>query len=238
MSLYYKFVAVRQEGFLSSSCRQLGIRFFSKALFGEHRALSFLYGMAMILTVTQTFRSHAHCITPTRIFFNIFKHVLLHESHCPGPCSKEIYLLTLKALRDNWIVTRKSDGYGYIFYAGSGPPPGHFLFCKTHRTAAPSDPWAYRFSTLYAGRHGEWGATITGFSPVREGKATGSPIWVTGGNVPRSILCLLPAPPTLPTPPERPLSPARGPPSSPRRRQNSCRACGRDQSQADAQDNP
>src|SRR6267142_707475 len=44
---HYKFVAGRQEGFLGSS---LSIRFFSKALVGEHRALSFLQGMAMILT--------------------------------------------------------------------------------------------------------------------------------------------------------------------------------------------
>ena len=44
MSLYYKYVAVRQEGFLSSS---LSIHPLFKALVGEHRALS---GMAMILT--------------------------------------------------------------------------------------------------------------------------------------------------------------------------------------------
>jgi Family of unknown function (DUF6470) len=56
MSLYYKFVAVHQVQpqnrllTCSSSPRWLGIRFFSKALVGEHRALSFLYDMAMILT--------------------------------------------------------------------------------------------------------------------------------------------------------------------------------------------
>jgi len=62
MSLYYKFVAVR--GFLSSS---LIICSFPKALVGEHKALSFLWGTTMIMTppvLAQTFRSHtpSHCI--------------------------------------------------------------------------------------------------------------------------------------------------------------------------------
>src|SRR6266850_5341253 len=80
VSRAYKFVAVHQEGFISSSPRRLSIRFFSKALVGEHRALSYLYGMAMILTppCSQTFRSHAlHAHSHT----NIFEHALLHESH-------------------------------------------------------------------------------------------------------------------------------------------------------------
>jgi hypothetical protein len=42
LRVYYKIVAVHQEGFLSSSPRWLSIRFFSKALVGEHRALAFL----------------------------------------------------------------------------------------------------------------------------------------------------------------------------------------------------
>jgi hypothetical protein len=51
MSLYYKFVAVRQgEESLSSSPGRLSIYFCSKALVGENRALSFLHVMAMIVT--------------------------------------------------------------------------------------------------------------------------------------------------------------------------------------------
>jgi hypothetical protein len=43
MSLYYKFVTVRQpeERFLSSLPRRLSIHFFSKALVGKHRVLTF-----------------------------------------------------------------------------------------------------------------------------------------------------------------------------------------------------
>jgi hypothetical protein len=94
---YYKFVDVRQEGLLSSTSsssptgRRLSIRFFSKALalVGEHRALSFLYGVAMILTPprSQDFRSHS--TRPLGFFINyhtnIFEHALLHEFRCPCP---------------------------------------------------------------------------------------------------------------------------------------------------------
>src|SRR6267142_4432371 len=83
--------SVRQEGFLSSF---LSIRFFSKALVGEHRALSFSYGMAMILTPLYSpdvsFAPSFH--SRPRIFFiytNIFKHAPLHESRCP--CSRHMY---------------------------------------------------------------------------------------------------------------------------------------------------
>jgi hypothetical protein len=43
----HKFVPVHQERFLSSSPRRLSTHFFSKALVGEHRVLSFLYVMPM-----------------------------------------------------------------------------------------------------------------------------------------------------------------------------------------------
>ena len=58
----------------------------------EH--LSFLCGMAMMLTLPCSPRRfvHAHCIRAHSDLFqhtNIFKHALLHESHCP--CSRGIY---------------------------------------------------------------------------------------------------------------------------------------------------
>ena len=49
--IYYKFATVCQEGFLSSLPRWLSICFLSKALVSEHRALSYLYSMTMILTL-------------------------------------------------------------------------------------------------------------------------------------------------------------------------------------------
>jgi hypothetical protein len=64
---YYKFGAVCQEGFLSSSSlpRRLQLAFDSFPRL-EHRALSFLYGVAMILAPPRSpdFRSHApyYCI--------------------------------------------------------------------------------------------------------------------------------------------------------------------------------
>jgi|SRR6266850_2345911 len=74
---HYKFVAGRQEGFLGSS---LSIRFFSKALVGEHRALSFLQGMAMILPVDSPLQPRRFVrtlisFTPTRTFFMIFSNM-------------------------------------------------------------------------------------------------------------------------------------------------------------------
>ena len=75
MSLYYKYqyVAVRQDGFLSSSPRWLSIRFFSKALAGERRALTFLYGMAIILTppCSPDFSFTLTASTPAPIFLII-----------------------------------------------------------------------------------------------------------------------------------------------------------------------
>ena len=89
-SLYYKFVAVPQEGLLSSSLtgRWLSIRFFSKALVGEHRTSSFfsLYVMAMIVTPPcSPDVPFAHSLDPLFHQTNIFEHALLHESHylCP-----------------------------------------------------------------------------------------------------------------------------------------------------------
>ena len=61
MSLYYKFVAVRQEGRIPQLLAQHS--FLSKALVGEHRALFFLQDMAMILPPCSI------AFTSTRIFF-------------------------------------------------------------------------------------------------------------------------------------------------------------------------
>ena len=47
----HSFLYAVLRGFLSSLPRWLRIRFFSKALVGEHRALSFLYVMVMIMTL-------------------------------------------------------------------------------------------------------------------------------------------------------------------------------------------
>jgi hypothetical protein len=96
-SLYYKFVAVRWARFLSSSPRRLSIHSFSKALVGEHRALTFLYAMAMIMTphAAQTFRSHAYCIHINSDHMNIFEHALLHESHYPCSCGIYYFLCSV-----------------------------------------------------------------------------------------------------------------------------------------------
>jgi hypothetical protein len=70
MSLYYISLSVSvsprnlsSDSDLSSSPRRLSISSFSKALVGEHRSLSFLYGMAMMLILESALQpSHAHCI--------------------------------------------------------------------------------------------------------------------------------------------------------------------------------
>src|SRR6267142_675751 len=133
MSLYYKFVAVPQEGFLSSSPRRLNIRFFSKALVGEHRIMTFLYhghDLDSAAAPDVSFAPSLHrSILIIQTFSNL-KHALLYESHCPYSrggiycflCSRysflisvsteEICLLTLKALCDNWIVTRMLNSVG------------------------------------------------------------------------------------------------------------------------------
>jgi vacuolar-type H+-ATPase subunit I/STV1 len=65
-----QFVAICQEIYLTSSPRRLSIHFFSKALVGEHRALSFFYCMAMTLTLPRS--PDVSCTRiPTRIFFTV-----------------------------------------------------------------------------------------------------------------------------------------------------------------------
>ena len=82
-------VDVLQEGFLSH--RRLSIRFFSKALVGEHTTLSFLYGMAMILTLpcsparrfVRTLQGYCiHTYSDLFHHTNIVEHALLQDPHC------------------------------------------------------------------------------------------------------------------------------------------------------------
>jgi hypothetical protein len=95
MSIHYKFFAIHQKGFLSSSPRWLSIRFFSKA------------GHWLVSTERCPFVWHGHDIdsalqprhfrvlvasTPTHsnLFYhtNIFEHALLHVPH--HPCSRGV----------------------------------------------------------------------------------------------------------------------------------------------------
>jgi hypothetical protein len=119
----YKFVTVHQEGFLSSSPRWLSIHIFSKALVGEHRTLSFLYGMAMILTppcspdISFAPSLHPHQLAVESISsYKYFRTCgltwislsLLLQQHVQFPLlclpqfGKKIYLLSLKAVGDDW----------------------------------------------------------------------------------------------------------------------------------------
>ena len=114
MSLYYKCVAVRQpeQIFLSSSPRWLSIRFFSKALVGEHRPLSFLHGMVMILTphcspdvrlLIASFSSYKYFQTCVLTRFSLF--LLSRHLHFPPLCLPHWQLKNLA--RQSWM----SHGY-------------------------------------------------------------------------------------------------------------------------------
>ena len=72
MSLYYKFVAVRQEGFFSSSPRWLCIHFFFKALVGEHRLpQSFVFLVERGYNLNSALQPRRFVRTQSQIFFNI-----------------------------------------------------------------------------------------------------------------------------------------------------------------------
>jgi hypothetical protein len=82
--LCYKFVAVRRGNFLSSFnflAQAAQHSFLSKAPVGEHRALSFLYGMAMTTTLTLLCSPLANISTQIffiiRIFSNMWSYMNL-----------------------------------------------------------------------------------------------------------------------------------------------------------------
>src|SRR6266850_808360 len=67
------------------------IRFFSKALVGEHSVVWHGHDLDRLHLAAQTFRSYARCIHAHLDLFhhtNILEHALSHESRCP--CSRSV----------------------------------------------------------------------------------------------------------------------------------------------------